>query len=62
MPKRDTKKLLASHCETRNHTILIKGNNTKKMGDEGKKTKKKKMRNMICDQPKKTVDDHYLPQ
>ena len=41
MPKRDTKKLLASHCETRNHTILIKGNNTKKMGDEGKKTKKK---------------------
>lgn len=63
MPKRDTEKLLASHCETRNHnTILTKENNTKKkkMGDEGKKNKKKK--NLVCDQPKKTVDDHYLPQ
>lgn len=46
MPKRDTEKLLASHCETRNHnTILTKENNTKKkkkMGNEGKKKQEKK--------------------
>lgn len=36
MPKRDTEKLLASHCETRNHnTILTKENNTKKKKKNG---------------------------